>query len=489
MSKHPKNISLDVLIIGAGFSGICAAIKLREAGIDNFIIAEKTGGISGTWFDNAYPGAACDVPSHLYSFSFAPNPNWSRRFSPAPEIRRYVEKTVTDYDIQKHIRPHTHIVSAVFDTRKALWNVIDKNGTTYSARFVIASVAILGTPQLPSIKGINNFNGPAFHSARWDHDVDIQDKRIAIIGSAASALQITPQIAKTAAHVSVFQRTANYVIPRGDRAYTKFEKFFFRTLPWTMKFPRWWMYLYLDNLFYHNFRQGSFINKFLTKMAAWSRKKLIRDPELRASLTPDYAMGCKRVLLSDNYYQALQRENVTVITDKIKAVTPLGIQTTQRDIQADILVYATGFASTNFLTSIEMDGIHGGTLKQWRENPKALRGLIIENIPNAFFLLGPNTNLGHSSMILMIEAQVKYMVQAVKSVPKGAYINVKPEAMKRYNEGLQAKLSNSVWATGCASWYKTADGTIPTMWPYQTSRFAKMMRKFHMSEFDMMGKY
>ena len=484
MSNSPHT----ALIIGAGFSGICTAIKLREIGIDNFIIAEKTGGISGTWHDNAYPGAACDVPSHLYSFSFAPNPNWSRRFSPSHEIKAYVEKVVKDYDIKKHIKQNTEIISATFDKKTGLWQVVDKQGKTYSARFIVTSVAILSTPQLPKIEGMDSFDGPTFHSARWDHDVDIQGKRIAVIGSAASALQIIPEIAKTAAHVDVFQRTANFVIARGDRNYTKFEKTMFRKLPWTMKITRARIYIYLDTLFYRNFQQGSFINKFLTRLAASYRKKQITDPKLREILTPNYAMGCKRILLSDNYYAALHRNNVSVITNPIDKITAAGISTNTAHLhKADILVYATGFKTTTFLTGIEMNGTQGATLTKWRKNPKALRGLVIDNMPNAFFLLGPNTNLGHSSMILMIEAQVKYMVKCILAVPEGQYINVKTSAMKRYNEDLQKKLDKSVWATGCQSWYKNSDGSIPTMWPYQTAHFAKMMRNFDVSEYDLVA--
>lgn len=478
---------LTALIIGAGFAGICAAIKLREAGIDNFIIVEKTEGISGTWYDNNYPGAACDVPSHLYSFSFVPNPDWSRRFAPAGEIQRYVEKIVVDYDLAKHIRHSTEILSSSFDKTKGVWNTKAKDGTIFISQFVMASVAILGTPQLPAIKGIKSFKGAAFHTARWDHNVEYSGKHIGIIGSAASALQVIPEVAKTAAKVSVFQRTANYVIPRGDRAYTRFEKFLFRTMPWTMKFPRLSTYAYVDFLFYRNFQQDSFVNKVMTKMSARSRKKLIHDPELRKTLTPDYDMGCKRVLLSDTFYQALQRDNVDVVTDGIEKITAKGVRTKAGvDITPDILVYATGFKTTDFLSDIEMDGINGGTLKEWRKNPKALRGLILENMPNAFFLLGPNTNIGHSSMILMIEAQVKYMVQCIQALPKGKYLSVKPDAVRTYNENLQTALDASIWATGCVSWYKTADGTLPTMWPHQTSTFARMMKTADMDEYDLM---
>ena len=480
-----SNPPLTALIIGAGFSGICAAIKLKQAGIGNILIVEKTSGISGTWHDNSYPGAACDVPSHLYSFSFAPNPNWSRRFSPAKEIEAYTEKVVDGFDLRKHIQNNTEIVSAKFNEASALWHAIDQNGKTIEARFIIASVAILGTPQMPDIDGIDNFDGPAFHSARWEHSTKWEGKRVAIIGSAASALQIIPQIAKTAAHVDLFQRTANYVIPRRDRAYTKFEKFIFRTFPWSMKLPRFSIYAYLDYLFHKNFKQGSFINKHLTKMSRRYRKKQISDPKLLETLTPNYPMGCKRVLLSDDFYRTLQRDNVSVITDSIKKITPSGVQTLSDHNDADIIVFATGFSATSFLTGIEMQGINGGTLKAWRKNPKALRGLVVENMPNAFYLLGPNTGLGHSSMILMIEAQVKYMVKAIQAVPDDKYLSVKSQAMQTYNEELQKHLAKSIWATGCTSWYKNPDGSIPTMWPHQTKTFAKMMREFDMEEYNL----
>ena len=480
-----SNPPLTALIIGAGFSGICAAIKLKQAGIDDILIVEKTSGISGTWHDNSYPGAACDVPSHLYSFSFAPNPNWSRRFSPASEIEAYTEKVVDGFDLRKHIQNNTEIISAKFDKASALWHATTQNGEAIKARFIIASVAILGTPQMPDIDNIDKFNGPAFHSARWDHSATWEGKRIAIIGSAASALQIIPQIAKTAAHVDLFQRTANYVIPRRDRAYTKLEKAIFRTFPWAMKMTRFSIYAYLDYLFHKNFKQGSFINKHLTKMSVRYRKKQITDPKLLETLTPNYPMGCKRVLLSDDFYQTLQRENVSVITDNIERITTTGVQTDGEVRTADIIVFATGFSATSFLTGIEMDGIEGATLKAWRKNPKALRGLVVENMPNAFYLLGPNTGLGHSSMILMIEAQVKYMVKAMQSVPEGNYLSVKSEAMQAYNEDIQKHLAKSIWATGCTSWYKTEDGSIPTMWPHQTKTFAKMMQKFDMGEYDL----
>ncbi|PHR56981.1 MAG: 4-hydroxyacetophenone monooxygenase [Robiginitomaculum sp.] len=475
---------LTALIIGAGFAGVCSAIKLRAAGIDDFIIVEKTGGISGTWFDNAYPGAACDVPSHLYSFSFAPNPNWSRKFSSAPEIRAYVEKTVEDFDIKKHIHHNTEITSARFDKTQGHWVVKSKTGEIFKARFLMTSVAILGTPQMPDIAGIDTFTGTSFHTARWPKALDIRGKKIAVIGSAASALQIIPEIAKTAAKVCVFQRTANFVIPRHDRRYHKFEKLLFRIFPWTMKLPRFAIFARSDYVFFHNFKSGSYINKKLTKHAHAYRNKTVSDPALNEVLTPNYTMGCKRVLLSDNYFQALQQDNVDVITTPIEKITPRGVATSNSNIDVDIIVYATGFKTSTYLPNLEITGIHGATLAAWRKQPQALRGLVIDNMPNAFFLLGPNTNLGHSSMILMIEAQVKYMVQCVQAVPTNTYFSVKADAVRIYNEDIQKHLAKSVWATGCVSWYKLPDGSIPTMWPHQTSTFTKMMRKFESAEYD-----
>ncbi len=479
---------LKALIIGAGFAGIAAAIKLREAGIDDFIIAEKTGGLSGTWYDNIYPGAACDVPSVLYSFSFAPNPNWSRRFSPSDEIREYVEHVVEKYDLAKHIRPHTEIVSATFDEDAALWHAQTKDGETITARFLIASVAILGTPKLPDIEGMDDFEGAQFHSARWDKSVDLTGKRIAIIGSAASTIQIAPAVAKTCAEVSIFQRTPNWIIPRADRAYTKFEKTMFARLPLTQKLTRLAIYLYLDVMFYRVFKGQGLINAYLTRHANHIRAKKIKDPKLRAKLTPDYPIGCKRVLLSDDYYDTINRDNVELVTDGIDRITRAGVKLTNgREIAADVIAYATGFQATAFLPHLDLTGAGGAKLNAWRKNPKAHKGLVIPDMPNAFFLLGPNTGLGHASMILMIEAQTPYMVEMIKNVPDGKYFTVKPDALKAYNDRIQARLKTSIWSTSCQSWYKTEDGDIPTLWPYPVYSYKKIMRHLDMAEYNLRG--
>ncbi|MBL4853468.1 MAG: NAD(P)/FAD-dependent oxidoreductase [Robiginitomaculum sp.] len=475
---------LTALIIGAGFSGIAAAIKLRKAGIDDFIIAEKTDGISGTWYDNIYPGAACDIPSHLYSYSFAPNPNWSRRFSPSHEIRKYVEDIVETYDLHKHIKAHTEIVSARFDENLALWSVKTNKGETITTRFLITSVAILGTPNWPKIKGMNSFKGKQIHSARWDKDLNLTNKHVAVIGSAASAVQIIPKIAKTCKRVWVLQRTANWIIPRMDRPYSQFEKSIFTHLPFTMKFTRLAMQAYLEYVFFRVFNKQGWINRLFKNNANKYRARKIKDESLRRKLTPDYPIGCKRILLSDNYYDTLLQDNVELVTDEVDRITPKGIKLNNgQEIEADILVYATGFKATEFLPQLDLTGLAGAKLSDWRRHPKAHKGLVIENMPNAFFLLGPNTGLGHASMILMIEAQMPYMLQLVQGVKPGQYFTVKPQAVRAYNQKIQTRLRTSIWATSCQSWYKTEDGSIPTLWPDPTYSYKRMMRNVDWDEF------
>jgi len=475
---------LTALIIGAGFSGIAAAIKLRKAGIDDFIIAEKTDGISGTWYDNIYPGAACDIPSHLYSYSFAPNPNWSRRFSPSHEIRKYVEDIVETYDLHKHIKAHTEIVSARFDENLALWSVKTNKGETITTRFLITSVAILGTPNWPKIKGMNSFKGKQIHSARWDKDLNLTNKHVAVIGSAASAVQIIPKIAKTCKRVWVLQRTANWIIPRMDRPYSQFEKSIFTHLPFTMKFTRLAMQAYLEYVFFRVFNKQGWINRLFKNNANKYRARKIKDESLRRKLTPDYPIGCKRILLSDNYYDTLLQDNVELVTDEVDRITPKGIKLNNgQEIEADILVYATGFKATEFLPQLDLTGLAGAKLSDWRRHPKAHKGLVIENMPNAFFLLGPNTGLGHASMILMIEAQMPYMLQLVQGVKPGQYFTVKNQAVRAYNQKIQTRLRTSIWATSCQSWYKTEDGSIPTLWPDPTYSYKRMMRNVDWDEF------
>ncbi len=482
MSEH----ILDALIIGAGFSGIAAAIELQKSGLKNLLIVEKTDGVSGTWHDNQYPGAACDIPSHLYAYSFAPNPNWSRRFAPWHEIRDYVQQVINNYGLSDKLRQNTEIITGRFDAEQNLWRVTAKNGEVFKARFLIASTAILGTPNLPDIAGMETFSGASFHSARWDRSVDIKGKKLAIIGAAASAVQIVPEVAKTCQEVAVFQRTPNWIIPRMDRAYKDFEKAIFAKFPPARKLLRAALYLYLDRWFFNVFKHEGWVNAKFKANALRHLRKSVKDEKLRARLTPNYPIGCKRVLLSDDYYPALARENVALITDPIARIVPEGIKLKTGDIiKADIIVYATGFKATEFLPGLELEGLNTAKLSKWRARPRAYKGLVLENMPNAFFLLGPNTGLGHASMILMIEAQTPYMRRLIEATPKNGFFNISGKAVHQYNADIQATLKKRIWATSCQSWYKTKDGDIPTLWPYSCHAYNKMMREadFHSYQF------
>ena len=485
MPELPDKI-YHAVIIGAGLAGVATGIALKKAGIDDFIIAEKTNGLSGTWYDNHYPGAACDVPSMLYSYSFAPNPDWSRRFAPHYEIRTYVEKVIKSHDLDRHIRLGTEIIAGDFDPKNALWHLKTKSGDTISARYLITSVAILGTPKYPDIKGIKSFAGQAFHSARWDNNVELKGKKIALIGNAASALQIAPEIAKTAKNVTIFQRTANWIVPRMDRKYSKFETAMFKRFPWTMRVPRWALFIYLEFIFYRVFTGKGLINALYTHNANAYRAKKIKDKQLRDKLTPDYPIGCKRVLLSDDYYDTINRDNVELVTDAIEQITPDGILLkTGRQIDTDILVFATGFTATDFMPNLNLTGLGGATLADWRTSPKAHKGLTLENMPNAFFLLGPNTGLGHASMILMMEAQIPHMMKIIKAVKPGQYFTVKPQALAKFNARIQNKMQHSIWVTSCQSWYKTDDGHVPTLWPYPTYTYKNMMRATGLDDYEI----
>ncbi|VAV89075.1 Cyclohexanone monooxygenase [hydrothermal vent metagenome] len=477
---------LDVAIIGAGFAGIGAAVKLRQAGIKNVQVFEKTDGIGGTWYDNTYPGAACDVPSHLYCYSFAPNPAWSRVYSPQAEIQSYIERVVDQFQLRPLIRLQTQIIAASFDGANKIWLLQTKTGEQVRARFVVWSVAFLGTPQIPDFPDLAKFEGPVFHSARWDHQVDLAGKNVVIVGSAASALQIGPVIAPQVKSLTMFQRTANYVMQRDDRNYSNFTKTMFRYLPFTNRVLRWLYQMRHDKLFFQGLQPGNWMNRLMRKRSLAYLSSKISDPELRAKLTGDYELGCKRILISDDFYDMFLRDNVQLLTDGIARFDKSAIHTkTGQTIAADVVIMATGFAATSIMPDIQITGIDGQDMQQWRKHSQALKGLLIEGFPNSFFMLGPNTGLGHSSMILMIESQLKYMLAAIKAIKPGQTITPKAEAVQAYNQQIQAELATKVWATSCKSWYKQENGFNSTMWPRSTSAYEKMMKTVDWDELDI----
>jgi cation diffusion facilitator CzcD-associated flavoprotein CzcO len=457
----------SVLILGAGMSGLCMGIALKKAGFESFQILEKAAGIGGTWWDNTYPGAQCDVPSHLYSFSFELKPDWSRAYSPQAEIRDYMQHCARKYGLLPHIRCNTEVASARFDSAAGLWTLTLKNGEFLAANIFVCSGAPLNDPRLPDIPGLQDFKGRLFHTARWDNAFDFTGKRVAVIGNAASAVQLIPEIAPKVAKLFVFQRAANWIMPRPDRAFTAWERALYR-LPFVARAYR----AYLKWV-HERHRLGldpeSAIGKLAAGFADRHLRKQVPDPELQQKLRPDYPMGCKRILLSNEYYPALQRSNVELVTTPIDHVTAQGMVTRDGELrEVDTIVCATGFNATQMLSRVLIEGLPGNVLNEtWNKGAEAYHGVTVAGFPNFFLLLGPNTGTGHTSTLIFIEAQVDYALDCASELMQrgSAHLDVKAAAMREHNEKLQRALSTTVWAGGCGSWYKTAEGKIVALYP------------------------
>lgn len=478
MTKIPT--SLRVAILGAGASGLGMAIALKKAGIDAFTIFEKSQGVGGTWRDNTYPGAGCDVPSHMYSFSFAPNPDWSRIFSPQSEILAYFEDCAKRFDLLAHCRFRTEVESAVFDEAAGVWRLTTKEGEEFAAEVLVSGVGQLSRPMFPHLPGLENFRGKTFHSARWDHACDLAGKRVAVIGNGASAVQFVPHVAAAAAKMSLFQRSNNWITPRNDRNYTAREKQLFRRWPALRRFHRGLIYVLLEkNVLV--FRPGSWMARVMEKRARAHLDAQVKDPVLRGKLTPDYPVGCKRILVGDDYYPALVRDNVEVVTEAIAHVTADAVVTQDgREHPVDTIIYGTGFVTTDFLAPMHVTGRDGIRLEDaWREGAEAYFGVAVSGFPNFFLLYGPNTNLGHNSILYMIETQVRYVMSCLARMRAKdlAWMDVKPDAMAAYNRELQRALGRTVWAAGCSNWYKTAGGKITNNWAASTLGYRWRMRR------------
>lgn len=479
---------LQVAIIGAGFSGICMAIKLKQAGITDFRIFEKTEGVSGTWWDNTYPGAACDVPSHLYSFSFDLNAEWPEKFSKQKDIHAYVERCIDKFGIRNALQGGTTITGADFDEESGTWQVHEESGKTWRAKYLVSGVGGLNIPSIPDIPGIETFDGPLFHSARWDHSVDMKGKRVALVGSAASAIQILPQLQPLVDKLTMFQRTPNYILPRMNYHYSKGMKRAFSAVPFLMRFYRWFLYWRQESRF---FMFSSKESKMGTKVAGLSMKymrALVTDTDKQKQLTPDYRLGCKRILISDDYYPAVNQDNVSIFEKGIERVTPNGIVGADGEEQKfDAIIMATGFRTLDWMDSFSLKGIGGVDIKDTREDGmmEAHRGVTVAGFPNYFILLGPNTGLGHNSIIFMIEQQVNYIIKCMKKSRKARYIDVKNDAMDAYNRQIQHELEDTVWASGCKSWYRAPNGKIPTLWPHTATTYWRRMRDLKSAEYNI----
>lgn len=481
----------ESIIVGAGFAGICMAIKLREAGHHDLLILERNDAIGGTWYDNAYPGAACDVESHLYSFSFLPNPSWSRQFGPQQEILRYMDHCVDTYGLRDTIRLKAEVVSASFDQAEGLWHIAVASGAAYTARYFISCSGGLSDPAYPSIRGLDTFSGHMFHSSRWDHTYDYHARRVAVIGTGASAIQIIPAIADSVAGLEVFQRTPAWVIPKPDKPISGFRKAMYEHLDFMRRLYRWRLY-WQHELMAIGFVVSPSVMRLFGKVAIRYINRAVKDPVLRKKLTPNYVIGCKRILLSNEYYPALQKPNIAVHTEAISQVNERGILTAdgvQHDV--DMIILATGFQAAENATRFAVKGLHGRDLnEEWQEGAEAYLGTTVNGFPNMFLVVGPNTGLGHSSMILMIEAQVGYIVQAIQQADKRAarYMDLKADVQRDFNQDLQRELAGSVWQSGgCHSWYQNKNGKNVTLWPGFTFTFMKKTRHFDADKYDWAG--
>ncbi len=477
--SDPHDAPLAAIVIGTGFAGIGMAIALQRAGIHDFAVLEKAHDVGGVWRDNSYPGAACDVPSHLYSFSFEPNPEWSRVFAPQSEIHAYLQYCARKYQLARHIRFGAEVAEARFDEQRNLWRVTLTDGTELSAPVLISGTGQLSRPALPRVPGIETFRGRAFHSAHWDHEYPLEGKRVAVIGTGASAIQFVPAIADRVARMFVFQRSPAYLIPRPDRAYRPIEKALCRSLPGAMKLHRASIYARYES------RAIAFTRlKGLMKYAVGRPfKKLlhrqVRDPALRARLTPDYPIGCKRILLSSEYLAAMSRPNVELVTTGIARVTENGVETTDgKHYAVDAIIYGTGFAATEFLSPMKITGRDGLDLNQaWQHGAQAYLGMTVPGFPNFFMLYGPNTNLGHNSIVYMLESQIAHVMRCLAAMRRSGATTLEVDGglYTRFNAGIRQRLANSVW-NGCKTWYTDANGHNSTNWPGFTLTYRWLTR-------------
>ena len=478
---------LDVLILGAGFAGIGAAIKLREQGIDNIRIVEKAAGVGGTWWHNTYPGAACDIPSHLYCYSFEPNPNWSRKYSRQPEIQAYIEYCAHKYDVMRHIQLNSAVQEFNFDEARKLWVATLADNSTLAARHVIIATGGLHLPAFPDIPGMDSFDGPSMHSAEWDHSVDFTNKRVAVIGSAASAIQLIPELAKVASQVDVYQRTPNYIAPRNDREFTDREKARFARWPRLARLYRKFLFLRGELILFPivKSKQRSRWRERAESMVNKHIRSSVTDPALSEALIPDFPLGCKRILIADNFYPAINRPNVTVITEGIEAITEDGVQTRDGDRHpADIIVYATGFDMETYMRKTEVTGPGGVRLSElWADMPRAYKGAFIPGLPNFYMTTGPNTGVGTTSVVFMIEAQLQLILQAINAAGSDQLIEVSAAAYDHYNRDIRTALQNTVWAGDCLSWYKRPDGEIASLYPYNARAFLKDHQLLEIQDF------
>lgn len=486
MSDHAAPHTHRIIIIGAGFSGIGMAIRLRERGVDDFVILERASDLGGTWRDNRYPGCACDVQSALYSFSFAPNAEWSSVFSPQAEIWNYLKACAQRFDIMRHLRFRETVSRVAWLEHEQQWVVTSSTQQWHAPQVILASGA-LSDPVTPAIAGLGGFAGKQFHSAQWDHSYDLRGKRVAVIGTGASAIQFVPRIQAQVESLHLFQRTPPWIMPRHDHAIPSWRRALYRAVPAAQTVARATLYAQRELMFV------PFRHRAVRRFAEWSARRhmesQVRDPALRARLLPTYGIGCKRVLLSDNYYPAIAQPNVSLVTDAIVRVHADGIEMTDgRHHAVDTIIFGTGFRPTDPPLAPFVIGRHGTTLaEQWRGSPQAYWGTTVAGFPNFALLLGPNTGLGHTSILLVVEAQIEHVLKLMDAMARHDAATVEPTAaaQSRFVEWCNTALSGTVWNSGgCDSWYLDRTGRNSALWPYRVGRFMREASRLRESDYE-----
>ncbi len=486
-----RPVHTRALIIGTGFSGLGMGIALQKQGVD-FLILEKADDVGGTWRDNSYPGCACDIPSHLYSFSFEPKPDWKHLFSFQDEIWDYLQGVTDKYGLRRYIVFNSLIDRAHWDDTEYRWHIFTADGQEYVAQFLISGAGALHIPSVPDIEGRDEFRSPAFHSAEWDHGVDLSGKRVAVIGTGASAIQIVPEIVDDVAELQLYQRTPPWVVPRSNEELPAGLRRALENVPGLRVLLRNVIYWGQEALAYGMTKRPGAL-KVVEALAKWNIRRNVKDKELRRKLTPTYRIGCKRILNSGTYYAAVANPKTELVTDRITRITPDGIVTADgKERKADVIVYATGFHVTDSYTYVQIKGLHGEDLvDRWnQEGLGAHLGITIADVPNLFFLLGPNTGLGHNSVVFMIESQIRYVADAIAAVDKAGVAALAPTraAQDAFNDALQEKLGHSVWNTGgCSSWYLDAHGNNRVLWGGYTWQYWLATRKLRPGEYRFFG--
>jgi cation diffusion facilitator CzcD-associated flavoprotein CzcO len=480
---------VKLAIIGSGFAGLGMAIQLKKAGFDDFVILEKDDDLGGTWRDNRYPGCACDVPSHMYSFSYELNPDWSRMFAPQEEIWSYLRRCADKYELGPHLRFGVAVESMEWDEQARHWRVALADGTVITPKAVVSGIGALHVPSLPSIPGAERFAGTMFHSARWDHSCDLRGKRVAVIGTGASAIQFIPGVAEEASSLRVFQRTPPWIQPKPDFPLPRWARMAFRYVPGAARAFRDTIYWALETR-----AVGFTIHPKLMapqeKLARAHIARQVPDPELRAKVTPDYTIGCKRILLSSDYYPALSQPHVDVVTDPITAMTEKAVVTADgTHHEVDVVIYGTGFKVTDALAEQHIVGRDGQKIQDaWADGIEAHHGITVAGFPNFFMLLGPNTGLGHTSVVFMIETQVQHVLSCLRLLEeeKAEVIEVKPGAQRRFNDHIQRRLRKRVWNEGgCKSWYLDESGVNRTLWPGFTFEYWARARRARRGDYTL----